>query len=63
MSSIKELNEGKPFLLSELWKESNARLLNNKATTAFMLIVKIKDEVALWSLADAKAISNIIPCE
>jgi hypothetical protein len=47
----------------EVWKERNTRVFNNKATTAPMLVAKIKDEIALWSLAGAKALSNIMPRE
>jgi hypothetical protein len=43
----------------EIWKERNACLFTNKSSTANML--KIKEEVNLWSLAGAKEICNIMP--
>jgi hypothetical protein len=45
-------------LLGKIWKERNAQIFNNKASTAFILIVKTKEEVALWSLAGAESLSN-----
>jgi hypothetical protein len=47
----------------EIWKERNARVFRNKASTTDMVITKIKDEVAMWSMAGAKALSNVIPRE
>jgi hypothetical protein len=43
------------------FENGKREIFNNKASTAFMLIVKIKEEVALWSLAGAKSLSNIMP--
>jgi hypothetical protein len=47
----------------EIWIERNAQIYNNKFSTANMLIAKIKDEVALWSLAGDKVLTNIMPLE
>ena len=47
----------------EIWKERNGRVFRNKASTADMVITKIKDEVPTWSMAGAKASSNVIPRE
>jgi hypothetical protein len=46
-----------------IWKERNARVIMNNASTLSMLVDKIKDEVALWSLAGAKALSVVMPRE
>jgi hypothetical protein len=45
----------------EIWKERNARVFSNNAPTMAMVVNKIKDEAALWSLAGAKALSNVMP--
>jgi hypothetical protein len=47
----------------EIWKERNPRVFSNNASTMAMVIDKIKDEAALWSLAGAKALSNVMPRE
>jgi hypothetical protein len=47
----------------EIWKEENVRIFQNTASTSNVVINKIKEEVALWSLAGAKAMSNVIPRE
>jgi hypothetical protein len=47
----------------EIWKERNARVFRNTYSTATMLLEKIKGEVALWSIAGARTISNIMPQE
>jgi hypothetical protein len=47
----------------EIWKEENAHIFQNTASTSNVVINKIKEEVALWSLAGAKAMSNVIPRE
>jgi hypothetical protein len=47
----------------EVWKERNARIFRNSISTSSMLVQKIKDEVALWSLAEAKAVSIVMPRE
>jgi hypothetical protein len=42
------------MLLSwEIWKERIARVFRNILSTANMLVMKIKEEVSLWSLANA----------
>ena len=47
----------------EIWLERNARVFQNKAITATMLLQKIKNEVVLWSTAGAKALCNVMPRE
>ena len=47
----------------EIWKERNARVFRNTASTANMVIDKIKEEAALWGLAGAKAFSSLMPRE
>jgi hypothetical protein len=47
----------------EIWKERNACLFTNKSSTANMLILKIKEEVNLWSLARAKEICQGMTCK
>jgi GTP cyclohydrolase FolE2 len=47
----------------KIWKERNARVFQNNASTAIMVILKTKDEVATWSMAAVKALSNVLPRE
>ena len=47
----------------EIWQERNARVFRNVASTAQMVIMKIKSETRMWSLARAKALSYVIPGE
>ena len=47
----------------EIWLERNARVFRNKSSTSIMLIEKIKNEAAMWCLARAKALSNVMPRE
>jgi hypothetical protein len=47
----------------EQWIERNARVFNNKFSTASMFIAKFKVEVALWSLVGTKRLSNIMTRE
>jgi hypothetical protein len=47
----------------EIWKARNAHIFRNISSTANMLVMKIKEEVSLWSLAGDKALSNIMPPE
>jgi hypothetical protein len=35
----------------------------NNVSTSNMIVTKIKEELALWSLAGAKAVSNVMPRE
>jgi hypothetical protein len=51
------------LVLWENWKERNARVFRNSISTSRMLVQKIKDKVALWSLAGATAISIVMPGE
>jgi hypothetical protein len=49
------------MLLSwEVWKERNASVFQNNAFTTMMVISKIREEMALWSLAGAKVLSNVM---
>jgi hypothetical protein len=45
----------------EIWKERNAQIFRDTYTTSSYIIIKIKEEVALWSLAGAKAVSDVMP--
>jgi hypothetical protein len=47
----------------KIWKERNACIFQNNISTSNMIVAKVKEEVALWSLAGAKAISIIMPRE
>jgi hypothetical protein len=47
----------------EIWKEQNTRVFRNSASTANMLVAIIKEDVAMWRLARAKAASIIMPRE
>jgi hypothetical protein len=47
----------------EIWKERNARVFRNTYTTSSFIIIKIKEEIALWSLVGAKAVGNVMPRE
>jgi hypothetical protein len=49
------------FVSWEVWKEINVRVFRNNSIAMTMIINKIKEEAALWSLASAKEISNIMP--
>jgi hypothetical protein len=44
-----------------IWKERNAHVFWDQSTTAALLVGKIKEEVAMWCLARAKVLSNIMP--
>ncbi|XP_071685055.1 uncharacterized protein [Lolium perenne] len=43
----------------EIWKERNARVFNNKASTPMALMQKIKDEAANWIAAGAKHLAVV----
>jgi hypothetical protein len=47
----------------EIWKERNVQVFRVTYTTSSYIVIKIKEEVALWSLAGAKAMSNVMPRE
>jgi hypothetical protein len=47
----------------EISKERNARIFQGTYTTSSYIIIKIKEEVALWSLAGAKTVSDVISRE
>jgi hypothetical protein len=49
------------LVLWEIWKERNARVFQNHANSSTMFVYKIKEEAALWCLAGAKALCNIMP--
>jgi hypothetical protein len=42
----------------EIWKERNTRVFRNTYTTSRFIIIKIKEEIALWSLTGTKAMGN-----
>jgi hypothetical protein len=44
----------------EFWKERKARVFQNHSITLNMLVTKIKDEMAMWCLSRAKALSNVM---
>ena len=44
----------------EIWNERTARVFQNHAKTNNMIVEKIKNEVTMWGLAGAKALSNVI---
>jgi hypothetical protein len=44
----------------EVWKDRNAHIFRINVFTSTTLVDKIKEEVALWSLAGAKAVSTVI---
>jgi hypothetical protein len=44
----------------EIWKERNVQVFRVTYTTSSYIVIKIKEEVALWSLAGAKALSSIM---
>jgi hypothetical protein len=46
----------------EVWKERNARVFRNDASTT-MMVIEIKEEALLWSYAGAKALGNVMPRE
>jgi hypothetical protein len=45
----------------EVSKERNAHVFSNQSSTYTMLVAKIKEEAVMWSLAGAKALSNVKP--
>jgi hypothetical protein len=47
----------------EIWKKGNAQIFRDTYMTSSYIIIKIKEEVALWSLAGAKAVSDVMPQE
>jgi hypothetical protein len=47
----------------EVSKERNAHVFRNQSSTYTMLVAKIKEEAVMWSLAGAKALSNVMPRE
>jgi hypothetical protein len=47
----------------EVWKERNARVFKSDASTLNMVVSKIKEEVALWSVAGATSLGIIMPRE
>jgi hypothetical protein len=49
------------FVSWEVWKEINVRVFRNNSIAMTMINNKFKEEAALWSLAGAKKISNIMP--
>jgi hypothetical protein len=47
----------------EIWKKRNAGIFRNTYTTSSFIVIKIKEEIALCSLAGAKAVGNVMPRE
>jgi hypothetical protein len=47
----------------EIWKERNTCVFWNTYTTSSFVVIEIKEEVALWSLAGTKAVGNVMPQE
>jgi hypothetical protein len=47
----------------ELWNERNARIFQNNVSTSSTIVIKIKEELALWSLMGVKAVSIVMPRE
>jgi hypothetical protein len=47
----------------KILKERNARIFQDTYTTSSYIIIKIKEEVALWSLAGAKTVRDVISRE
>jgi hypothetical protein len=47
----------------EIWKERNAHVFRNTYTTSSFIIIKIKEEIALCSLAGAKTVGNVMSRE
>jgi hypothetical protein len=47
----------------EIWKERNARVFRSGVSTLNMVVSKVKEEVTLWSVAGAEALSIVIPRE
>jgi hypothetical protein len=46
----------------KIWK-GNVRIFLDACTTSRCIVIKIKEEVTLWSLAGAKALSIVMPRE
>jgi hypothetical protein len=47
----------------EIWKKRNARVLNNKHSSTFVIIDKIKSEARLWVIVGAKDLGSLLPGE
>jgi hypothetical protein len=47
----------------EIWMERNTHVFRNTYTTSSFIIIKINEEIALWSLAGAKTAGNVMPQE
>jgi hypothetical protein len=45
----------------EVWKERNVCVFRNHYSTVDMVGARIKDEMALWVSAGAKALGNVMP--
>jgi hypothetical protein len=45
------------------WKERNVLMFRDTYTTSSYIVIKIKEEISLWSLAGAKALSIAMPRE
>jgi hypothetical protein len=47
----------------KIWKERNVHVFRNHASNSTLLVSKIKDEEAMWSLAGAKGLCNVMTRE
>ncbi|XBI91932.1 hypothetical protein VPH35_029135 [Triticum aestivum] len=47
----------------EIWKERNARVFRNKAAPVAVIVNLIMEEAALWAIAGAKHLCNVMPRE
>jgi hypothetical protein len=60
----KKVMESLAMLVSwKVWKERNSRVFQTNASTTMMIIYKIKEKTALWSLVGAKALGNVLSQE
>jgi hypothetical protein len=47
----------------DVWKERNTLVFRNHSSAVAMVVARIKEEAAMWSLAGAKALTNVILSE
>jgi hypothetical protein len=48
------------WFLGNFEKKENARVFPNIFITSNMVVTKIKEDAAMWCLAEAKALSNVM---
>jgi hypothetical protein len=51
------------LVVTEIWKERNARVFRNKLSPSFVIFELIKAEARLWVLAGAKRLGDLMPGE